>query len=341
MTESQPSFDVPALLKLPSIGSSVLFVAYSATVLALAYTAGGDPMRTWQGLLALVLALASAVLVLAAGTYPLARGRSALIAAAPAVVAYLITLNLRPDGLPGWTAWYVLSGTLVLLALAVRGRIAMAWVGFAAVTAVNILWAVRAGRNPLDGLIMMQAAVAILVFGSLFAVGLRTLMGRLHAYSETEHKRAASSAAEIATAEERRDRVVELDALVREPLTILASDLFLSADFRSRLRALEGELRDRVSGANFLVEPATVAIRAARARGVDVLFFDDVGLVQLHLDIKTRLAATMATILDAVDRGSATLRLSSEAPGTIRLSAVTEVDGDLHRSTQVIHTRMG
>jgi hypothetical protein len=325
--------DPAAMLGIPGPGIRVLLIAYGATIITLAATAGGEPMRSWTGALALAITLVAAVVATGPGPYPLSPGMLVVLVPVPAIAAALIDVGMVAPGPPGYTAWHILSGTLLLLVVAVRGRIGWAWAGFALMTVVNVAWAAMMGRPPIDGIALEGQTTAVLVAGSLFAFGLGRQLRSLEAYRIAELTRIQGLEATLAELDERADRLAEFDSVARDPLTALAEGERPDARTRSSLRALESELRDRLRGRAFAPETLRAAARLVRERGVELTLLDDLAPAELDAAASVRLAHRvsheLSRILSPEDRSAplpaaVTFRLFAGADSEPRLSIAIE-----------------
>ncbi|MGA1835743.1 hypothetical protein VD659_02310 [Herbiconiux sp. 11R-BC] len=260
---------------IPSAGAYALLALGLVSVATLAVTAGGPVMQSWFGLGALAATVATAGILFAPGAYPLALPRAVAAVVGTTAVSILLTAGLDGSGWPGYAAWHILAATLLLLALAVRGRIALAWIGFGLLTAVCMVWTTADGAGPAFGLMLVERESIALFAGSLFALLLRRLLRDRERLDALEAARAAEIAAGVTALEVRERHVQSLAAEVGESLRAIASGTPASAAERAGYAALEGALRDRIRGRGFCAEPAVSAVREARLRGVEVLLLDD------------------------------------------------------------------
>jgi hypothetical protein len=323
--ERVSSADVAALLGIPGPGSFVVLAIYLATIFSLAFSAGGAPMRAWSGWVALALVVIASAVVISPGFYPLPVAKTLVVIGATTASSILLPLELDARIGAGYTTWHILANTLVLLALAVRGHIGGAWVGFALMGVVTAAWTMLDGAGPAPGLLMVAHESVALLAGTLFAVGLGRLIRPLTELHRLETERAADAAAARASIDERAVQMQRFDGSVRDAVMSIASGAPLTEASRASYRALEGALRDRIRGRNLCVEPLTASVQAARLRGVDVLLLDDSGVHNFDVDVggafREPLARRVAALVDEAREGSVTVRLAG-ADGELVASVV-------------------
>ncbi|MFB2585782.1 hypothetical protein [Herbiconiux liukaitaii] len=334
---------VAALLGIPGAGSYTLLGIYLVTIAVLAATAGGAPMRGWTGWVSLALTVAAAFTVVSRGPSPLPLAKTIAIIGATTASSILLPLELDPRVGAGYTTWHILAGTLILLALAVRGRIGGAWAGFGLMAAATVGWKLQGGGGPIPGLLMVSHEAVALLAGTLFAVGLARITRSLALLHQLETSRAAEVAAAHAAAAEHAVQMRRFSGSVAEALAAIASGAPPTPEAQASYRALEGDLRDRIRGQRLHVEPLISSVRSARLRGVEMALLDDTGASDSEapdahdasLAELGDLARRIASDVDRVHEGAVTIRLTSttthpvasvvvvSANGTTRLQHVT------------------
>jgi hypothetical protein len=307
--DTDGSVDVGGVLGIPGKGTYLVFGVYLVTILGLALSAGGAPMRSWSGWLGLTLALAAALLVVLPDSYPFSLMRTIAVVGATTATSILVPLELDGRLGAGYAAWHVLANTLTLLGLAVRGRILFAWIGFALMVAMTALWTTVDGAGPLTGVLMLQRESVALLGGSFFAIALRRLVRRLRRLHAVENQRAAESATTRAAIQERGAQMRRFDGDVRSTLLEIASGTPRSAERRSGYAALEGALRDRIRAPAFASEGLDASVGRARRRGVDVLLLDDSGSAPMPAGVREELARRVGALVDETLNGRVTARL--------------------------------
>jgi hypothetical protein len=180
------------------------------------------------------------------------------------------------------------------------------------------------------GLGARQAAV--LVVGTLFAIGLQRTRTRFDQVSLELSARVSAEAAGKATEAARRERLAALDALATPLLSQLMAGKALTEADRQEFAVAEAELRDGLR-ARVLGLPTVVdAVRRARRRGVGVVLMDDRGSVPLPAADLERIAAiTREALLTARD-GQVTARLLP--PGREHVATIV-VDGSAYERHEI------
>ncbi len=304
-------------------------VAYFVTMTTLAIWTVENVRTPWPTIVGLVLfAVACAILTL--DVSPRLSMRSTLIVAGIGVVnCILISWQLTAVG---HSQWYFGAGTVAMFFVSLRGRIALAWVGFAAMAAVIVVWGATSqfGLEVVAMIIGRQAPIVLV--GTLFAAGLRRTAGTIdRLIAETSLKATAEAVAE-ATREERSRRLASLNEFATPLLARLVAGQPIAESERLEFAAAEAALRDGLR-ARALAVPAVVgAARAARGRGVEVLLLDDSAPGDLSRDDIQRAAAITAAALDAAADGTVTARLLP--PGRANIATVV-VDGSVPQSFEV------
>lgn len=289
------------------------FVGVNAVIAALA---GGPAMRDGQGVLALILLTGAGAIAVLSGDRTFDLKRVLAVIGLIAVSTLLMLEQLLVSGASGFLNWNYNAANFILFAVALRGRIAWAWIGLGVVSAITLTWSQVVTGGPWQGIFVVYGEVGSLLAGTFFAVVLRTatrrvrtlqrvrrqLVGQEHMLAETEQQRAAQLMLV-------RQRVIPV-------LTSIAEGR-LNATQRREHRLLEAALRDEIRGARLAAEPLASAVRAARARGIDVVLLDDADEVRLEWDDLEWAADVIADIV----RDSVTLRLSGD-PVVITIATV-------------------
>lgn len=251
-------------------GLFVLFAITNGTLLAFSIQDVRQPL----------LALAAYVVILATAPFLLTQTDRAfpvrlalLVAAGPVLATAIISWEMPRDAWPGYTSWHIGAATMVLFILALRGRVAIAWISFILVAALTLLWAVDVGQGLMVGFVLVDRNAGVLLIGSLFAVAIGRLAGRISDLVAEEWSRAASVAAAQVALAERGDGLARLERMAL-PFLRRVADGADPAELQQEAVVLEGQLRDQVR-AGALAGPLADAVTSARARGVDVALLDD------------------------------------------------------------------
>ena len=164
---------------------------------------------------------------------------------------------------------------MVLVVLAVRGRMGFSWSGYLVMTVLAIGWALLNGRTVFDGVNLAIRHAGTLLAGTLFAVGLKNSTQTLSGLNRERALNGAAVATAAAAMEERDTQLTRVNTLARPTLERLVRAEHLHASLRAVSRLVEATLRDAMRGRALFVEPLISAARAARIRGVDVTLLDD------------------------------------------------------------------
>lgn len=323
------TFDVDKALELTGNGARAILMLFVVTQVTLAVAAGGAPMRSWRGWLALTLVIAAAALVVTPGPYPMRGSWVAGILAAVTISTVLMNWSLSTSGWPGYSSWHFGANTFVLLAVALRGRTAWAWAGMGIMIAATVVWTVSTGQGVMPAVDLLDRQAGTLLVGNLFALGLSRTMRGLQQVTQAQTARAAADEAIRAAADLRDRRLAALDRTATPALRAIAAGE-LSADERSELLITEGMLRDSIRGGLLAQEPAVSRIREARRRGVDVVLLDDSGEVELPPDAAAEVVEWVAEHVDRAAAGSFTARISVTASGLVA-SIVSDERGQQER----------
>lgn len=233
----------------------------------------------------------------------------------------------------GYSQWYFGAGTVALFFVAVRGRIMLAWVGFVLMAVPFAVWGAttQSGLAAALGLTARQAA--IVVVGTLFALGLKRTSDQIERLALDTSARATAEAANRAKAAERTERLAALDEIATPLLVRLVGDAELTGEEREELAIAEAALRDGLRARALSVPVVADAARQARRRGVSVTLLDDSTPGALSADDLERATEATATALrDAVD-GQVTARL---LPPGRELVATIVVDGSEYERHEVL-----
>jgi len=254
---------------------------------------------------------------------PVAAVCALLLSAAAATLEYTQPWPATPSP---FAHWHLGATTIVLVVLAVRGRVTCAWVAYAGLVGGTILWAVLHGLTVGDGVGLIIRHAGTLLAGSLFAVGRRRTAKSLVAVNEASTARAFTQAQAIAAIEEQESQLARVNAMARPLLERLARPHNLNDAERAECLHVEATLRDAMRGRSLFVEPVITAARAARSRGVEVALLDDRGEAT-EAEVAA-VAAIVAGELDSTTSGRFTARVLPEGREDL---ATIVVDSHTHR----------
>ena len=304
----------------------VFAVIQTCSNIVLAFASDAAVAVQWQSLVSLVLYLVAIGLVALPGQTPLRLRWALTVVALGAVITALIDAMLPLGVNPGYAGWHLGGNTLLFLALGLRGRIGLSWVGMALMVVITVI-SFELGDVPLwEAVPLLDRNIATLFVGTLFALVLRRTMLRALAVQRVLDERAARTAAATAALDE-RDRILRRfeEAALPALRTIAAAPVVDAATQRAWL-ALEAELRDRIRARTLDVEPLRGAVRRARERGVRVVVLDDAGGAGLTAAQAARALAWAAERLDAEVACDVTVRLRSTGEGLALTLVGAEVE---------------
>jgi hypothetical protein len=322
---SAPHTNVGELLALTGPGAHLILLLYVVTQVTLAVTGGGDPMRTWQGVAALVLVLLAAVLTVRPGRYPLRLSRTIVIVLVVVVSTLVISWQLKTDGSwPGYSAWYIGADTFLMLALGLRGRYGWAWVGMGLMIALTVLWSTFTNQGPLHGLDLVAREAGLLLIGTLFAIGLDRTARRILELNQAETTKVSEGEAVRAASQERNRQVDRLEQVAGVALATIANGEPRTPTSQADYLALEATLRDSIRARTFAIEPLTSSARRARQSGIDVLLLDDMGSAEIPEDRRQSIVEWVTGLLEETHRGTFTARLRRTPQGFLATVVSTD-----------------
>jgi len=319
-TSAAPSREGGTLLRFGGWPGWILLGSFVAVNLAIAVLAGGPAMRDGHGIATLILLTGAAALTVLSERDPLDLWRVLVIIGLIVICTFLMLEQLLITGAGGFLSWNYNASNFILFGFALRGRIGWAWIGLAIVSVITAAWSLTATHSLWQGFYLTYGEVGALLAGTFFAVVLRTAANGVMTLQAVRRQRVGE---EHLRAETERERAVQL-ALVRQRvipvLTAIATGQVSSAQ-RQEHGLLEAVLRDEIRGARLTVDPLASAVRAARARGIDVVLLDDADEVTLAwADLEWA-----ADVIADIDGDRITVRLSGD-PAVITIATV---DGDV------------
>ncbi|MGW0026571.1 hypothetical protein [Rhodococcus sp. NPDC003383] len=301
-----PVPDIRDLLGMRTPAAWALVALYAVTCVLLAVDAAPDAGSIWPLIPAAGVCIAAAVALVAVPGDPMPLGPSIALASSGVVSCGFVLLAgplPMPDLSPLWT---VGLSKIIFSFMCVRGRVALAWLGYVLMFATAIVGAGEAGEV---GFVVVAINAAPVLMGTVFAYMIRPVVRSIYELREQSTQRIAAEAAASAMIEERDAQLDRLDELARPLLERIASGSELDAAERLECLVLEARLRDSVR-APILQNPDLVEeVAAARRRGVDVVLLDDHGMDDAEPTVRDRVQAAIADELAAVTDGSVTVRV--------------------------------
>lgn len=270
-----PADDVGRLIGLIGTGPWLLFGLAVVTLSIQALVLGGPPMRTPSGVAALALVLVAAALLAGRSATPLPLWRTLVVVAVPPVTVLLITWQQAfHDRSPGYEAWELWANSLLMFVLAIRGRIAAAWIAEGLSIGLVCLWSQLLTGSVLYGISISYGQPVALIACTAFAVGLHQTARRILEFRAAERDRAGREAMDAGARVSAEFELAIVRGMAEPTLRDIADG---GSPDPQAVRSLEASLRDLVRGRSLAVEPLTAELRELRTRGADVVVLDDLG----------------------------------------------------------------
>lgn len=316
-------------LSLPAARAVLIFFILVHAILAFA-DGGAVGALAWE-LPAFVSVSVAAYALIGNADRRMSQRRALWILGLCAITMVLMAFQLQPDDERPFAHWHLGAITLVLLVMALRGRIGMAWVGYFVMAGVTVLWAERSGLGVAAGIALVIRHAGTLLAGTLVAASLNRTARTLAALNRERDLRVAQEATQTAAIGERKAQLDRINALARPALERLANPHVPGDAERADCLLVEAGLRDAMRARSLCLEPLTSAARQARSRGVEVILLDDGG--DQPPPGMDALTALLATELDAVPSGRFTARLLP--PGRPDLATIV-IESHGHRMLSVL-----
>jgi hypothetical protein len=231
---------------------------------------------------------------------------SALFNLAAAIfVPLLMSVALDPEAIAGFNTWHVAAiGTLMAIT-ATRQQRHIAWIGAGFVILQVLVWGgldVLFDSGVLGVLVLVSASQAA-------AAGLRASALAAIDYREQAIATLEATDASSAARAERKLRFSEALDDARPLLErIIAKQGNLSAGDKTDARLTEAALRDQIRGRSMITEELVLAVRKARARGVEVQLLDDGGFLDISETKKAELIDRVVKELSIIKSGKVVIR---------------------------------
>jgi len=316
------------VLRLNSGPGRILLAIYgSGTTLVALLNLGGlnSPVA---GVISVALLWGALVVLALPGDDPLSLPLTSAVLAATTAITLLSSWNVASPNNPGYSAWHLGAVTIVFLVLALRGRRALAWAGFALLAVVTLGSTFGTGQLLLGAVNDLARQAGTLAIGTLFALVLRRAGRTIAAIHDAQLVRTGRAASTEAAA---RERAIQNDRLERDARPALERLLHphpLSAAELQAIAMLEASLRDGIHAAGFSSPAVAGEVRIARERGVRVILVDDRG-GELSDSDRALAETALVTELRMLHSGTVTARLSPAGSPEIA-SIVVSGDGLQH-----------
>ncbi|THG30759.1 hypothetical protein [Naasia lichenicola] len=313
------------LLGIGTPGARALLYLFFITNAALLGMSIADYRTPLPAVAAFLVVSAIAPFLFVDSERPLPTKLALLIGSGPVLATAAISWEMPTHGWPGYASWHLGASTIMLFFLAMRGRIAIAWVSYLLMSAITIVWAVDVGQGIGTGIALTDRNAGVLLIGSLFGAAIGRLAQRIRNLSEIEVRRGAAISAEQVSVAQRGVRLERLEQMALPFLRRVAGGAD-PAEVHAEAVVLEGQLRDQVR-AGVLAPALAEAVSEARARGIDVTLLDDLRDIPPS-DVMDGLTAFVRGRLAEMTEGKLVVRLlppGREIRATVLVSRPDEI----------------
>ncbi len=297
-TEAAPARRMPEIPELtrPSLVRLVWIVVVLQFLLG--WTSLDRVTSPWPVFAAQVLAVVATVITLWRSEKNPMKMSSAITVVALLLAVTLLVQSVLPRGdWPGYATWHSTVVMVLLVAVLVRGREWVAWVGVGLYALVSAVWAMNQGLGAGDVLRVGFGPFSWMLVAQLLQTWLIEMADRMTA------SRRSSAAANKAIAQSFSKMVLrdvwltQLRAQVGPLLTRIADPNYeLTQAEQEACLAQESRLRDAMRAGNLVTELTSDAIEIARGRGVDVRLVDSRG-TRLPEDVRAALTQHLSRLL--------------------------------------------
>jgi hypothetical protein len=320
--------EISSILRLNGWAGRVVLLVYGVGTAIVAVLNLSGLIVPTLGVVALVLFGLGLALLAFGGGEPLdLRWTIGIVVVVTATTA-ISSWNILDPQNPGYATWPLGAMTFLLFVLALRGRKALAWIGFATVAVVSVVLAIVFGQEVISVVNDVLRQSATLIIGTLFAIVLRRGTQTIASLQSREVSRVAVEAAAATASRERDAQNARLEQDSRPALErIIAPEPFSPQDIQG-FKALSATLRGGIQPAGSSGMRIADAVRQARVRGLTVNLVDDRG-TELPAAVVARLEEELLPLLSGMSYGSVTVRLSPDYADEIATFVVEE--GGLYR----------
>jgi hypothetical protein len=278
----------------------------------------------WPVLIAMAICLGLMLLVTLQWEGNRLTPRQGLIMVAGIIVMELLVQSVLPVGKhPGYAAWQCGAIQMLMVTLAIRNQIGLAWLGIGLFVALDFTASMIHRLSAVDALAMVVPPAMWMVVATAVSLVLLRCQGQIRAYETKARESSARLAREHARTVFQDEWALDLDRSARRLLEKIASGK-ISDTVRTDCLLLEAQLRDQIRGRALATPEVLQAARAARKRGVRVDIFDDRG-TDLPPVAFSEATAQLAGALTRAERGSVKGRaLPSESEVAVTILAFDE-----------------
>lgn len=278
----------------------------------------------WPVLTAMAICLALMLLVTLLWEGNRLTVRQGLVMVAGIVVMELLVQSVLPVGThPGYAAWQCGAIQMLMVTLAIRNQIGLAWLGIGLFVVLDFTASMIHRLSVVDALALVVPPAMWMVVATAVSLVLLRCEGQIRAYETKERESSARLAREHARTVFHDEWALDLDRSTRPLLEKIASGTISDTDMTDCL-LLESQLRDQIRGRALATPEVLQAARAARKRGVRVDIFDDRGS-DLPPAAFSEATAQLTAALTRAERGSVKGRaLPSESEVAVTILAFDE-----------------
>jgi hypothetical protein len=257
----------------------------------------------WPSLAAMAVCAALIVLVSSPRLdNQLSRSQGFVIVAGTVLTESLVLSVLPVGEHPGYAAWQCGAIQMLLVTLAIRNRIGLAWLGIGLFAVLDFTGSMLHHLTVIDALALVVTPAMWLVVATAISLVLRRCKQQIRTFKAQEQESSAKLANEHARMVLQHEWALELDRNARPLLQKVATGKLNETD-RTDCMLLEAQLRDQIRGRALASTEVLQAARAARIRGVRVDIFDDRG-TDLPTSVYSEATAQLAAALTRAERGN-------------------------------------
>lgn len=326
LVSERSAITAPTLLAMDTRGAKLLG---AAVMVALTLSATSD-LRGVRSVPLLLLSVAVVLLgivgLFAVRPDPMPATAGWLIAMTGPVASVLICLAI-PGPVLNPSQTNALGASVLLLAfLCVRGRTVTAWLALGMMIGIFLVWAMLTGQGLLSGLTYTVPNIAVLGMATLFAIIMRPAAADIRRLRAASIRHAATVAAARGRRDERGRRQAALRELAWPTLEAVARGDVFSVQRAADVKLTEAQLRDSVRARSVATPVVIAAARAARARGVDVMMFDDGAADDSGAEVRDTFCQLASQWLESAVDGTITVRV--HPPGRALVGSIVAVARD-------------
>jgi hypothetical protein len=314
----RPRYEVGAVL----VGFVLIELANEVILLT-----GAGNTATAAALIPVTLVLLAAIVASMPGPRPLDLSSSLVILIAAMANMLLVTPQATVGASTYFSTRHLWASGILLLMLALRGRLLWAWLGMAGVFLLQVGWAMNQPASGFWRLDLSLGAAGLLLIGTLFFAGIARTTRRANTAWRAQRTAMAEQAAIAAVTEARLAHTKRLIGIAGPLLERISEGQPLSAEERLECLLVEGSLRDAARAPGLADAVMTAVVREARRRGVQVTLFDDRHGQLLTPMERNAVTGWMIDKLAPLKGGSFTARLLPADRGPLATVVITDDDG--------------